>query len=83
MKKTVWTLVERPKDYPTIGTNWVFRNKLDENKNIVRNKAKLVAKGYNQQERINFDETFASVARLEAIRLFLHMHILWTLCYIK
>jgi hypothetical protein len=47
----------------------VFRNKKDDLGNIVRNKARLVVKGYNQQEWIDYDETFAPVARLEAIRL--------------
>ena len=54
-----------------IGTKWVYRNKLDEHENIIRNKARLIAKNYNQEEEIDFDETFAPVARLEAIRLLL------------
>ena len=49
----------------------VFHNKMDELSNVVRNKARLVAQGYNQKEGIDFDETFALVARLEAIRLLL------------
>ncbi|GJU82485.1 copia protein [Tanacetum coccineum] len=49
-----------------IGTKWVFRNKLDENGVVSRNKARLVAQGYNQQEGIDYDETYAPVARLEA-----------------
>ena len=52
-----------------IGLKWVFRNKLDEHGIIVRNKARLVVKGYNQQEEIDYTETFAPVARIEAIRL--------------
>ncbi|GJW99789.1 retrovirus-related pol polyprotein from transposon TNT 1-94 [Tanacetum coccineum] len=52
-------------------TKWVFRNKLDENGIVPRNKARLVAQGYNQQEGINCDETYASVARLESIRILL------------
>jgi len=52
-----------------IGTKWVFRNKMDENGNIVRNKGRLVAKGYNQEEGIDFDETCAPIARLEVVRL--------------
>ncbi|GJR87042.1 copia protein [Tanacetum coccineum] len=54
-----------------IGTKWVFRNKLDENGIVSRNKARLVAQGYNQQEGINYDETYAPVARLESIRILL------------
>ncbi|GJY07763.1 retrovirus-related pol polyprotein from transposon TNT 1-94 [Tanacetum coccineum] len=54
-----------------IGTKWVFRNKLDENGIVSRNKARLVAQGYNQQEGIDYDETYASVARLESIRILL------------
>ncbi|GJX94510.1 retrovirus-related pol polyprotein from transposon TNT 1-94 [Tanacetum coccineum] len=54
-----------------IGTKWVFRNKLDENGIVSRNKARLVAQGYNQQEGIDYDETYAVVARLESIRILL------------
>ncbi|GKA15823.1 retrovirus-related pol polyprotein from transposon TNT 1-94 [Tanacetum coccineum] len=54
-----------------IRTKWVFRNKLDENGAVSRNKARLVAQGYNQQEEINYDETYAPVARLESIRILL------------
>ena len=54
-----------------IGTKWVFRNKLDEEGKVVRNKARLVAQGYNQEEGIDYEETFAPVARIEAIRILL------------
>ena len=54
-----------------IGTKWVFRNKLNEQGEVIRNKAKLVAQGYSQQEDVHYTETFAPVARLEAIRLLL------------
>ncbi|GJU09321.1 retrovirus-related pol polyprotein from transposon TNT 1-94 [Tanacetum coccineum] len=53
------------------GTKWVFKNKLDENGIVSRNKARLVAQGYSQQKGINYDETYASVARLESIRILL------------
>ena len=49
-------------DHQIIDTKWVFQNKLDKNDNIVRNKAKLVTKRYNQEEGIDFDETYAHVA---------------------
>jgi hypothetical protein len=68
-RNKVWHLVERPSDRTVIGTRWVFRNKLDDLGIIVRNKARLVVQGYNQQEGIDYDETYAPVARLEAIRL--------------
>jgi len=60
----VWFLVPRSDDMNIIGTKWVFRNKMDENGNIVRNKVILVAKGYNQEEGIDFYETHSLVARL-------------------
>jgi hypothetical protein len=70
-RNQVWELVPRPSGKHIIGTRWVFKNKLDENGIIVRNKARLVAQGYNQEEGIDFEETFAPIARLEAIRLLL------------
>ncbi|GKF50908.1 copia protein, partial [Tanacetum coccineum] len=54
-----------------IGTEWVFRNKLDENGVVSQNKARLVAQGYNKQEGIDYDETYSPVARLESIRILL------------
>ncbi|KAI3684856.1 hypothetical protein L6452_34083 [Arctium lappa] len=70
-RNKVWNLVPRPSDKTVIGTKWVFRNKLDEHGTVTRNKARLVAQGYRQEEGKDYDETFAPVARLEAIRLFL------------
>ncbi|GJS19145.1 putative ribonuclease H-like domain-containing protein [Tanacetum coccineum] len=67
----VWTLVDLPKGKRAIGTKWVYRNKKDERGIVVRNKARLVAQGYTQEEGIDYDEVFAPVARIEAIRLFL------------
>jgi len=69
-RNDVWFLVPKTDDMNIIGTIWVFRNKMDEDGNIVRNNARLVAKAYNQ-EGIDFDETYAPVARLEAVRLLL------------
>ena len=68
-KNKVWTLVPRPTNYLIIGMKWVFRNKMDKLGNVVRNKARLVIQDYNQEEGIDFDEIFALVARLEAIKL--------------
>ncbi|KAK1569056.1 hypothetical protein Q3G72_032065 [Acer saccharum] len=70
-RNEVWTLIPRPKTTNVIGTKWIYRNKSNENGNIVRNKARLVAQGYSQIEGIDFEETFAPVARLESIRLLL------------
>ncbi|GJV23110.1 retrovirus-related pol polyprotein from transposon TNT 1-94 [Tanacetum coccineum] len=70
-KNKVWTLVPAPYGKTIIGSKWVFRNKRDETGIVIKNKARLVAQGYNQQEGIDYDETFAPVARLEAIRIFL------------
>ncbi|GJX10248.1 putative ribonuclease H-like domain-containing protein, partial [Tanacetum coccineum] len=67
----VWTLVDLPKGKRAIGFKWVFRNKKDERGIVIRNKARLVAQGYTQEEGIDYDEVFAPVARIEAIRLFL------------
>ena len=71
VRNNVWTLVPPPRSQTIIGTKWVFRNKMDENGVVSRNKARLVAQGYNQQEGIDYDETFAPVARLESIRILL------------
>ncbi|GJU08030.1 retrovirus-related pol polyprotein from transposon TNT 1-94 [Tanacetum coccineum] len=63
----VWDLVPLPKNQSITGTKWVYRNKLDEKDIVSRNKARLVAQGYNQQEGIDYDETNAPIARLESI----------------
>nr|GEV46760.1 retrovirus-related Pol polyprotein from transposon TNT 1-94 [Tanacetum cinerariifolium] len=67
----VWRLVPRPEGKSVIKTKWIFMNKKDECSLVIRNKARLVAVGYSQQEGIDYDETFAPVARIEAIYLFL------------
>ncbi|GJR10955.1 retrovirus-related pol polyprotein from transposon TNT 1-94 [Tanacetum coccineum] len=67
----VWELVPQPRNMTIIGTKWVFRNKLDENGVVSRNKARRCCQGYNQQEGIDYDETYDPVARLESIRILL------------
>jgi hypothetical protein len=64
------TLVPRP-NQNVIGTKWLFRNKQNEHGVVTRNKARLVAKGYSQVEGLDFDETYAPIARLESIRILL------------
>ncbi|GJR89690.1 putative ribonuclease H-like domain-containing protein, partial [Tanacetum coccineum] len=67
----VWTLVDLPYGKRAIGTKWVYRNKKDKRGIVIRNKARLVAQGYTQEEGIDYDKIFAPVARIEAIWLFL------------
>nr|GFA72757.1 copia protein [Tanacetum cinerariifolium] len=67
----VLLLVDLPKGKRAIGTKWVFRNKKDKRCIVVRNKARLVAQRHTQEEGIDYEEVFAPVARIEAIRLFL------------
>nr|GEU82481.1 putative ribonuclease H-like domain-containing protein [Tanacetum cinerariifolium] len=70
-KENVWTLVNCPKGIRPIGTKWVLKNKKDERGIVIRNKARLVAQGYTQEEGIDYDEVYAPIARIKAIRLFL------------
>nr|GEW86074.1 hypothetical protein [Tanacetum cinerariifolium] len=67
----IWRLVDLPYRKKAIRTKWVYRNKKDEKGIVVRNKARLVAQGNRQEEGINYDEVFAPVARIKAIRIFL------------
>ncbi|GJY72003.1 putative ribonuclease H-like domain-containing protein [Tanacetum coccineum] len=67
----VWILVDLPYGKKAIGTKWVYRNKKDERGVVVRNKERLVAQGHRQEEGIDYNEVFALVARIEAIRIFL------------
>nr|GEW15912.1 zinc finger, CCHC-type [Tanacetum cinerariifolium] len=71
LTQQVWILVNLRFRKKVIGTKWVYRNKNDERGVIVRNKARLVAQGHRQEERIDYDEVFAPVARIKAIRIFL------------
>ena len=71
MRNDVWTLIPRSKGEHVIGIKWIFRNKTDEEGNVIRNKAWLVAQGYSRMEGVDYDETFAPVARTESIRILL------------
>nr|GFB81618.1 putative ribonuclease H-like domain-containing protein [Tanacetum cinerariifolium] len=66
-----WILVDLPFGKKVIGTKWVYKNKKDERGVVVRNKVRLVAQGHRQEEGIDYNEVFAPVSRLEAIRIFL------------
>ncbi|GJX37579.1 retrovirus-related pol polyprotein from transposon TNT 1-94 [Tanacetum coccineum] len=67
---TVWELVNKPFGKNVIKLKWLWKNKKDEDQTVIRNKVRLVAKGYAQEEGIDFEESFAPVARLEAVRIF-------------
>nr|GEY79669.1 hypothetical protein [Tanacetum cinerariifolium] len=66
----VWELVDKPLYKNVINMKWLWKNKRDEENTVIRNKSRLVAKGYAQKEGVDFEESFALVARLEAVRLF-------------
>ena len=66
-----WTLVPRLEEEHIIGTKWIFRNKTNEEGNLICNKAHLVAQEYSQVEGVDFDESFAHIARMESIRVLL------------
>ncbi|GKE04513.1 retrovirus-related pol polyprotein from transposon TNT 1-94 [Tanacetum coccineum] len=70
-KNKFWTLVLLPYGKIAICFQWVFKNTKDEHGIVTKNKARLVAQGYSQEEGIDYDETFAPVVRMEAIRIFL------------
>nr|GEZ00728.1 hypothetical protein [Tanacetum cinerariifolium] len=67
----VWELVDRPLCTNVINFKWLWKNKRDEENTVIRNKSRLVAKGYAQKEGVDFEESFAPVAWLEAVRLFI------------
>ncbi|GJV49870.1 putative ribonuclease H-like domain-containing protein [Tanacetum coccineum] len=71
MTKNLEEHVELPNGKQAIGTKWVFRNKKDERGIVIKNKTRLVAQGYTQEKGIDYDEVFAPIARVEAVRLFL------------
>jgi hypothetical protein len=70
-RNQVWELVEPPPNCKLIETKWVWKNKEGENGEVVRNKSRLVAKGFSQKEGIDHEETFSLVGRLEAIKILL------------
>ena len=67
----MWELVPRLKGVNVIGTKWIFKNMSDEHGTVIKNKSRLIAQGYTQVEGVDFNETFAPVARLESIRILL------------
>ncbi|GJR07748.1 retrovirus-related pol polyprotein from transposon TNT 1-94, partial [Tanacetum coccineum] len=67
----VWELVPLPDNIKALTLKWLFKNKVDEENKVIRNKTRLVVRGYRQEEEIDFEESFAPVARMEAIRIFL------------
>ena len=71
VRNNVWELVPRPKGVNVIGTKWIFKNKSNEHGTVIIIKSRLVVQGYTQVEGIDFDETFAPLARLESIRILL------------
>nr|GEZ71237.1 hypothetical protein [Tanacetum cinerariifolium] len=67
----LWELVDRPFCKNVTNMKWLWKNKRDVENTVIRNKSRLVAKGYAQKEGVDFEESFAPVARLEAVRLFI------------
>ena len=70
-RNDVWILVPKPESEHIISTKWIFRNKIDEEGNVIGKKAHLVTQGYSQMEGIDYDETFSPVARMESIKILL------------
>nr|GEX04766.1 retrovirus-related Pol polyprotein from transposon TNT 1-94 [Tanacetum cinerariifolium] len=67
----VWVLVPTPDNISPLTLKWIFKNKHDEEQIVIRNKSRFVVRGYRQEEGLDFEESFAPVARMEAIRIFL------------
>ena len=82
-KNQTWELVPRPANKNIVRTKWVFKNRFNEDVKVMRNKEILVCKGYAQMEGIDFEETFAPVERIEAIKIFLAFSCYKTSEYIR
>ncbi|GKD86546.1 retrovirus-related pol polyprotein from transposon TNT 1-94 [Tanacetum coccineum] len=67
----LWELVSLPNDKHVIKVKWLWKNKTNAENTVIQNKSRLVAKGYSQQEGIDFEESFAPIARLEAVQMFM------------
>ncbi|GKB95338.1 retrovirus-related pol polyprotein from transposon TNT 1-94 [Tanacetum coccineum] len=78
----VWELVERPVGHNIIGVKWLWKNKTDAKNTVIRNNSRLVAKGYLQEEGLDFKESFTPLARLKVVRMFVAYaaHTNFTLC---
>ena len=71
VRNDVWELAPKLENFHVIGTKWIFKNKTDEDGEIIQNKSRLVAQGYTQVEGVDFDESFALMAKLESIQIFM------------
>ena len=67
----MWRFIPKPENVSVVGLKYVFKNKVDKEGNVVRNKAILVVKGYSQLDGIDYDKTFAPVSKLKVVRIFL------------
>ena len=67
-KNQTWELVDVPKDKDVISVKWIYKRKQDVDGNVQKNKARMVARGFTQQPGIDFNETFAPVARMDTVR---------------
>ena len=82
-KNNTWELIPRPAGKNVIGTKWIFKNQMNEQGHVIRNKARLVCKGYSQIEGLDYDETFAPVAEWKKSEFFWPLHAVMILGYTK